>query len=356
MQTLPGDSSDPCRLTRLAVAGCLLALAALAASDPVRAARPAGQAQVAQPGPRPAVRAAHARHGRSAALRSRQPHAPQAMQPERLRTARTARPERLRTTRAVTPGHPRTAQAVTSGHPRAARAVTSEHLRAAAGPQPGRQRVAAPARDSRPTEARLRLPVGRSAEAGQHARLGPSMDPRQRVQTGPSADTRQHARTGHPTDTRQHVRAGPSTETARLATHIAQKWRMPLPRAQRIVRAAYSQARAQHLPPTLILAVVAQESSFRPAAQSHRGAQGLMQVIARHHPEKVKGLRGDALLKPETNIQVGTQVLAEYLERDGGRLDPALRRYSGNATAYPSRVRAVWTDLERVRNSDRDGI
>lgn len=142
-----------------------------------------------------------------------------------------------------------------------------------------------------------------------------------------------------------------AAEIERLAAYIAKTWSMPLPTARRVVAAAFAQARTHQLSPTLILAIVAQESSFRPKARSHRGAQGLMQVIPRHHPEKVKGLRGNALLRPETNIEVGARVLAEYIERSNGRLDPALKRYSGNARAYPRKVRVVWADLERVRRT-----
>lgn len=143
-----------------------------------------------------------------------------------------------------------------------------------------------------------------------------------------------------------------AAEVERLTRHIAQTWRMPQATARRIVNAAYAQARQQQISPTLILAVVAQESSFRPDARSHCGAQGLMQVMARHHPDKLRGLQRDALLRPETNIAVGTQVLTEYLQRHGGRLDPALRKYSGNATAYPQKIRAFWTHLEQVRRTE----
>ena len=143
-----------------------------------------------------------------------------------------------------------------------------------------------------------------------------------------------------------------AAEIERLSVHIAQTWRMPPATAHRIVNAAYLQARQQQISPTLILAVVAQESSFRPDARSHYGAQGLMQVVARHHPEKLRGLQRDALLRPETNIAVGTQVLTEYLQRHNGRLDPALRKYSGNATAYPQKVRTFWIHLEQVRRTE----
>jgi len=141
-------------------------------------------------------------------------------------------------------------------------------------------------------------------------------------------------------------------EVERLAAHIAETWKMPLAATQRIVEAAFSQAQAQGVSPTLILAVVAQESSFRTTARSSYGAQGLMQVSARHHPDKLKGLQSNALYRPETNIRVGTQVLAEYLEQNNGRLDPALRKYSGNASSYPRKIRAFWNRLEVVRRTE----
>ena len=141
------------------------------------------------------------------------------------------------------------------------------------------------------------------------------------------------------------------SEVGRLASHIADTWNMPLAATQRIVEAAFSQSQAQGISPTLILAVVAQESAFRTTARSSYGAQGLMQVSARHHPDKLKGLQHSALYRPETNIRVGTQVLAEYLDQHKGRLDQALKQYSGNASAYPRKIRAFWAKLEQVRRT-----
>lgn len=141
------------------------------------------------------------------------------------------------------------------------------------------------------------------------------------------------------------------SEVERLTSHISDPWNMPLAATQRIVEAAFSQSQAHGISPTLILAVVAQESAFRTTARSSYGAQGLMQVSARHHPEKLKGLQHSALYRPETNIRVGTQVLAEYLDQHKGRLDQALRKYSGNANAYPRKIRTFWAKLEQVRRS-----
>ena len=149
----------------------------------------------------------------------------------------------------------------------------------------------------------------------------------------------------------EHEGALRAAEIERLAVHIARTWRLPQASARRIVAAASEHARRTGLSPTLILAVVAQESGFRPKAQSRKGALGLMQVMAHHHRDKLKGLRHDALLRPEVNIRVGSTVLAEYLERSNGRLDRALARYSGNASAYARKVRLAWADFERVRRT-----
>lgn len=149
------------------------------------------------------------------------------------------------------------------------------------------------------------------------------------------------------------ARALRPSEADALSAHIAAKWRIGLPEAKRIVRAASTQGQQQRLSPTLVLAIVAKESSFQHDARSRYGAHGLMQVVPRHHPEKLEGIGRAALMAPEVNITIGTRVLAEYLENGNGRLDAALVKYSGNAKAYPAKVRQLWREFEGVRKSVR---
>ena len=84
------------------------------------------------------------------------------------------------------------------------------------------------------------------------------------------------------------------------------------------------------------------------------GAQGLMQIIPKWHPDKVD-VKSDraALFDPETNIRVGAQVLKEYI-RTTGSVERALQQYNGSsdpATPYANKVMAVKAQLSQAARS-----
>ena len=144
---------------------------------------------------------------------------------------------------------------------------------------------------------------------------------------------------------------------AALARYIANRYRVAEEMVTSIVNAAFGAAEAQAIDPLVILAVVATESSYNPIAESVVGAKGLMQVIAKFHPEKLADHGGEgALFQPEVNIQVGTQILREYLRRFGdleialqvyaGALDDTDARYARKVLAERSRLQQA---LERSR-------
>ena len=95
--------------------------------------------------------------------------------------------------------------------------------------------------------------------------------------------------------------------------------------------------------PALTLAIIAQESQFRPAVQSPAGAVGLMQIL----PSTGKSLASrlglgwspDLLTDPEINIALGTTYLDQLLTRYDGSVLLALAAYN----AGPSRVEG-WLD------------
>ncbi len=61
----------------------------------------------------------------------------------------------------------------------------------------------------------------------------------------------------------------------------------------------------------LVLAVMKCESSFNTAAESHRGARGLMQIMPSTGEEVGRALKKDVLLRPRDNIHGGTYYLSQ---------------------------------------------
>ncbi|MBU6270781.1 MAG: lytic transglycosylase domain-containing protein [Betaproteobacteria bacterium] len=123
-----------------------------------------------------------------------------------------------------------------------------------------------------------------------------------------------------------------SREQQNLARFITATYRVAASQTHWFVDHAYRTARELKLDPMLILAIISVESSFDPQAQSHRGAQGLMQVLTRVHADKFSAFGGvAAAFDPLANIRVGAQILHDYLRRDGS-VERALKAYVGAAT------------------------
>ena len=135
----------------------------------------------------------------------------------------------------------------------------------------------------------------------------------------------------------------------KLAAHLASKYKRPKAEVRDIVSLAFYEAAQYNLSPLLVLGLIEQESSLVPTVKSGYGAMGLMQVVPRYHLNKLQDpSRPDTLLHPMENIRVGTAILAEYLQRSGGDLGKALRRYSGDARDYAHKVLRNKEQLEQV--------
>jgi len=137
-------------------------------------------------------------------------------------------------------------------------------------------------------------------------------------------------------------------EQRAVTEYIAKRYRVSDQAVASYVSLAY-QAGVQHsVDPLLILAVMAIESRYNPVAESNMGARGLMQVIPKFHPEKLVEHGGEsALLDPHINIQVGAQILREYMRRFG-ETETALQMYAG-AFDEPTSAYAVKVLAERAR-------
>ena len=134
-----------------------------------------------------------------------------------------------------------------------------------------------------------------------------------------------------------------SRQQAAVAQWLSHRYRVAPEPVSRLVQEAWSVGQKANLDPTLILAIMAVESSFNPFAQSAVGAQGLMQVMTKVHNDKYEAFGGNhAAFDPVTNLRVGVQVLKECIAR-AGSLEAGLRHYVGAANlpedgGYASKV------------------
>jgi hypothetical protein len=125
-------------------------------------------------------------------------------------------------------------------------------------------------------------------------------------------------------------------------------------------------ARRHGLDPGLVLAVVAVESGFRPAAVSPKGARGLMQLM----PGTAAELGVGDALDPGANLDGGVRYLAALLARYDGDVRLALAAYNAGqraverhdgvppyaeTRAYVERVLRLYRAGERGTKGPRSG-
>lgn len=142
-------------------------------------------------------------------------------------------------------------------------------------------------------------------------------------------------------------------EQAKVAYWLSKKYRVAAEPLGLLVAEAYATGARVQLDPTLILAIMAVESSFNPFAQSSVGAQGLMQVMTRMHTDKYEPLGGKlAAFDPVTNLRVGVKVLMDCISRTGS-VEGGLGCYVGATDmaddgGYAAKVLAEHTRLRQV--------
>jgi hypothetical protein len=140
-------------------------------------------------------------------------------------------------------------------------------------------------------------------------------------------------------------------QQAAVAYWLSKKYRVAAEPLSVLVAEAFDLGKKTKLDPTLILAIMAVESSFNPFAQSQVGAQGLMQVMTRVHGEKYESAGGTlTAFDPVTNMRVGVKVLQECIAR-AGSLEGGLRYYVGaaNLTEDGGYAGKVLAEHERLR-------
>lgn len=213
------------------------------------------------------------------------------------------------------------------------------HLEGAAG-RPTRQ---VPDRswphDPRLDRARLLSDLGLDAAAvTEIVGLGPAIDPRSRN----ALEAIVLARQGRRRESIQSLwRVFPELGTVHqyAVPEDALRLYYPLDFQEIITRSAARQG----VEPTVIQAMIRQESAFDTGARSHAGARGLMQVMPATGRELARkmGLAFDTsrMSEPDFSVQLGTAYFRQVLGLFDGNQELALAGYNGG----PYRIRRLWT-------------
>ena len=101
-----------------------------------------------------------------------------------------------------------------------------------------------------------------------------------------------------------------------------------------------------NIDPSIVVSMMFVESSFQKKVVSHAGACGLMQLIPKWNPVKIKGKKHTytckELFHPRRNIKLGVRALKRWLNMPGigGNMDRALCAYNaGNKCRFPKHIR-----------------
>jgi len=145
-------------------------------------------------------------------------------------------------------------------------------------------------------------------------------------------------------------------ERKAVTSHLTKKFGLSPKDTAHYVAQAIAVGKEVNLDPTLILAVMAIESSFNPRAESRAGAQGLMQVRTHVHQEKFEPYGGPlAAFIPEANIRVGALILKACIAK-AGSLEAGLKNYLGApnaASGINTYTGKVFSEREELRSIAR---
>jgi hypothetical protein len=103
----------------------------------------------------------------------------------------------------------------------------------------------------------------------------------------------------------------------------------PIQPGGELSRLIHQSARQEGLSPRLVQSVVQVESGYNERALSHKGAQGLMQLM----PATARELGVENAYDPGQNLRGGTRYLRQQLERFDGDLTLALAAYNAGPSA-----------------------
>lgn len=120
---------------------------------------------------------------------------------------------------------------------------------------------------------------------------------------------------------------------------------VPMAEAIKVVDSVYEYSEAYGLQPSLLLGLIATESSFKRRAVSKEGAAGYTQVIPKYHKDKIKGRN---IFHTNVNIDVGAQVFAECSVKHHENYNKVLGCYNG--TKNPKKIAKFKSMIHKRRD------
>ena len=124
----------------------------------------------------------------------------------------------------------------------------------------------------------------------------------------------------------QQVVAAPTTATRPAGRQAGNGWRQ---RAGRYANLVYNTANRHNVDPVLLTAMAQVESAWNPRAVSHKGAQGLMQLM----PATAKRFGVQDSFDPAQNLDGGARYMRWLLDRFEGDTELALAGYNAGEGA-----------------------
>jgi hypothetical protein len=150
---------------------------------------------------------------------------------------------------------------------------------------------------------------------------------------------------------------GLNPDQVAVARWLSRRYKIAAEPLAALITEADTLGASTQLPPNLILAIMAVESSFNPYAMGTKGAMGLMQIVPSQLKSSLSNFGGElATYDPLTNMRLGTRQL-QSLVQDSGSLEVGILRYgeqSGQPDLknYLQRVASEYLQLEKVSRQD----
>ena len=141
---------------------------------------------------------------------------------------------------------------------------------------------------------------------------------------------------------------GRHTDRLTMSEYIADNYSISEAESRRIIQSVQKHARLMKIDPKIVFGIIRVESGFDRKAYN-RGSYGLMQIQKKWHRDLIKGRD---LLNIDVNIEVGTKIFKNCMEKHRADVKRALLCYNGGGDPfYPKKITAAQRELNNFKLS-----